>query len=55
MSDLAPEDHASPAERRPEDEVPSLSCPVCSARLAARSCKLVCVKCGYYMSCSDTV
>jgi hypothetical protein len=28
-------------------------CPRCSARLAARSCKLVCPDCGYYMSCSD--
>jgi len=28
-------------------------CPQCSARLAARSCKLICPECGYYMSCSD--
>ena len=28
-------------------------CPCCSARLEARSCKLICVVCGYYMSCSD--
>jgi hypothetical protein len=28
-------------------------CPRCSARLAARSCKLICSDCGYYMSCSD--
>jgi hypothetical protein len=28
-------------------------CPSCSARLEARSCKLICVVCGYYMSCSD--
>lgn len=28
-------------------------CPRCSARLAARSCKLICPDCGYYMSCSD--
>jgi hypothetical protein len=28
-------------------------CPRCSARLEARSCKLICSDCGYYMSCSD--
>jgi len=28
-------------------------CPRCSARLEARSCKLICLDCGYYMSCSD--
>ena len=28
-------------------------CPRCSARLASRSCKLICADCGYYMSCSD--
>jgi hypothetical protein len=28
-------------------------CPRCSARLAERSCKLICPNCGYYMSCSD--
>jgi len=28
-------------------------CPRCSARLASRSCKLICPGCGYYMSCSD--
>jgi len=28
-------------------------CPRCSGRLAARSCKLICPGCGYYMSCSD--
>jgi hypothetical protein len=28
-------------------------CPRCSSRLAARSCKLICPGCGYYMSCSD--
>jgi len=28
-------------------------CPSCSARLEARSCKLICPDCGYYMSCSD--
>jgi hypothetical protein len=32
---------------------PMLYCPVCSTRLAERKCKLVCERCGYYMSCAD--
>jgi len=28
-------------------------CPVCSEKLTARKCKLICTVCGYYMSCSD--
>jgi len=35
-------------------QVASEYCPRCSARLAPRSCKLICV-CGYYMSCSDFI
>ena len=34
-------------------EFASEYCPRCSARLAARSCKMICAGCGYYMSCSD--
>ena len=34
-------------------ENPSSYCPVCSARLESRKCKLLCRICGYYMSCSD--
>jgi len=34
-------------------EFASEYCPRCSARLAARSCKMICPGCGYYMSCSD--
>jgi len=36
-----------------EAELAMNYCPRCSARLAARSCKLICPGCGYYMSCSD--
>ncbi|MFQ5817916.1 MAG: hypothetical protein ACE5H2_08175 [Terriglobia bacterium] len=30
-------------------------CPRCGTRLQARQCKLLCERCGYYMSCSDFV
>jgi hypothetical protein len=36
-----------------ESEEPMLYCPVCNQKLAARHCKLVCERCGYYMSCAD--
>jgi hypothetical protein len=36
-----------------EPEFAAAYCPGCSARLEARSCKLICTVCGYYMSCSD--
>ena len=39
--------------RRSEDEEAMLYCPVCNQRLAARQCKLICQRCGYYMSCAD--
>ena len=41
------------ASRGTEEHTPSSYCPVCSQRLEARRCKLVCAVCGYYMSCSD--
>jgi len=28
-------------------------CPACSQRLSGHRCKLVCTRCGYYMSCAD--
>ena len=36
-----------------ESEDPSRYCPVCSQRLESRRCKLICLVCGYYMSCAD--
>jgi hypothetical protein len=32
---------------------PSEYCPVCWTPLESHKCKLVCRRCGYYMSCSD--
>ena len=36
-----------------ETEEAMLYCPVCNQRLTARHCKLVCERCGYFMSCAD--
>jgi hypothetical protein len=44
---------AAAREIRGEQEYASEYCPRCSTRLGARSCKLICPDCGYYMSCSD--
>ena len=35
------------------DEPAMLYCPVCSERLLSSRCKLVCQRCGYFMSCAD--
>jgi hypothetical protein len=43
---------SSPPKRKDEDE-PSLYCPRCDSRLTEMKCKLICAKCGYYMSCAD--
>jgi hypothetical protein len=40
-------------ERAPRVELPLEFCPVCSARLESRHCKMVCARCGYFMSCSE--
>jgi len=42
------EDH----DEESRDE-PMLYCPVCSQRLISRKCKLLCERCGYFMSCAD--
>lgn len=31
----------------------SVYCPNCSERLYGQRCKLICAKCGYYLSCAD--
>jgi len=34
-------------------DLPGEFCPLCSARLQSRKCKMVCPRCGYFMSCSE--
>jgi ribosomal protein S27AE len=38
---------------RKDEGEPMLYCPRCSTRLTELKCKLVCGKCGYYLSCAD--
>ena len=51
----APLTEPRPGEADPKEpaEEPMLYCPVCNQKLAPRHCKLVCERCGYYMSCAD--
>jgi len=54
MSDDKPEPAGSPAPAsQPAAEFPNQFCPVCSARLESRRCKMICLRCGYFMSCSE--
>ncbi|HME05556.1 MAG TPA: hypothetical protein VKG25_00845 [Bryobacteraceae bacterium] len=49
-------DHAGaapPHAAEKTDQEPMLYCPRCNARLMEHKCKLVCERCGYYMSCAD--
>jgi Zn finger protein HypA/HybF involved in hydrogenase expression len=49
------EEKTGATDAKPEGlaDEPMLWCPVCSSRLTPHKCKLVCEKCGYYMSCAD--
>lgn len=49
-----PDNSESGLEPSKENEnEPMLYCPACSTRLTGQKCKLVCGRCGYYMSCAD--
>ena len=41
------------AKPKPEKKDVSQYCPQCSLELHGNHCKLLCPRCGYYMSCSD--
>jgi hypothetical protein len=47
-----PEPDREDRDESPRDQ-PMLYCPVCSQRLVSRKCKLLCERCGYFMSCAD--
>jgi ribosomal protein S27AE len=40
-------------DSRNAPEFPNQFCPVCSSRLQSHRCKMVCRRCGYFMSCSE--
>lgn len=43
---------AQPVEHTSRD-LPVHFCPVCSLRLESLHCKMVCPRCGFFMSCSE--
>ena len=43
---------AADADEAPVDHHCQI-CPTCSHRLTEHKCKLVCTRCGYYLSCAD--
>jgi methionyl-tRNA synthetase len=42
-----------PDLKKKDEDLPMLYCPRCNQRLTERKCKLICERCGYYMSCAD--
>ena len=44
---------SGPEPSKENENEPMLYCPVCNTRLTEQKCKLVCGRCGYYMSCAD--
>jgi hypothetical protein len=44
---------AAPLRQALRIELPLEFCPACWARLESRHCKMICPRCGYFMSCSE--
>jgi Zn finger protein HypA/HybF involved in hydrogenase expression len=49
----APQAESPQAPEVAYSEAAMLVCPACSAELSQHKCKLLCPRCGYYMSCAD--
>lgn len=47
------EEAGEKSESSPAVELPVQFCPVCSQKLESRHCKMVCPRCGFFMSCSE--
>ncbi len=45
--------NAESANSQAAPEFPNQFCPVCSTRLESHRCKMICPRCGYFMSCSE--
>jgi len=52
MPDETQAEKNTASEEKPGEE-PMLFCPVCDEKLVSRKCKLICERCGYFMSCAD--
>ncbi|HZB88931.1 MAG TPA: hypothetical protein VE291_09765 [Terracidiphilus sp.] len=51
VANFSPSGTASPGDARVDHHCQI--CPTCSHRLTGHYCKLVCMQCGYYLSCAD--
>jgi hypothetical protein len=50
---FSPDTVSTESSKAMPSEEPMLYCPVCDNRLSEHRCKLLCQRCGYYMSCAD--
>ena len=52
LSDSATLERSLPTEDVTNEQAMCF-CPACSSRLLPHRCKLICERCGYFMSCAD--